>query len=150
MAFRDMGRVLITRDGHDNPSSKPLSHHCGLLFTCRKIYAETCRLPFELSTIIINENSVSWKLRRLQGLQCYAIATVQVYRSTLARGYPSLNLSLLPGLTRVIVLGGPDDWTGSCGPFSSGRSGNLKGAMTRWLKVDAQKEDLTVQFVNGV
>jgi hypothetical protein len=48
----------------------------------------------------------------------------------------------------VIVLG-VRKWTGFCGPFSSGPSGDLKEAMTRWMKADAKNEDLTVDFVNG-
>jgi len=94
---------LVARDGFRGKRTPDLYRMGGILFTCRKLYAEARLLPLQLSITRI-QSAFDGRLQvRLQAPQLNAIRTICVSYDTLMQDGIGPVLHPFKGLKRVIV-----------------------------------------------
>ncbi|KAH7069241.1 hypothetical protein FB567DRAFT_540390 [Paraphoma chrysanthemicola] len=121
-----------------------LTRLCGLMFVCRRLYAETKLLPFKLGVIYIRWCCITRLQHVLNTTQLSSISCMSVvYHSSNSKNRFSDCTSVLPafealvGLKKVIWLGFPDE-----GASSRAERGRLVAEMKKRIG----RDDIVVGF----
>ena len=118
MAGLDLHCVLIAYLTDPNDPAKYLHRLCGLIVACRRTYAETQLLPFQMNPVVIGHGDISCMARELGKKAFGAITNISIQYYSVVDDFPSNTLQTMQemqGLKRVVFTGksmSDDDRTG--------------------------------------